>query len=77
MSGRFVDSVHREKEQGVPLQHLGEIVNVQGFDIDSWSRPEPVTNEVRTLPPRKSRTPLSALHPLQFALDWFSSWLCP
>ena len=43
---RFVDSVHREKEQGVPLQHLGEIVNVEGFDIDSWVQPEVVKNEV-------------------------------
>ena len=43
---RFVDSVHREREQGVPLQHLGEIVNVEGFDIDSWVRPEVVKNEV-------------------------------
>ena len=43
---RFVDAVEREKEQGVPLQHLAEIVSVQGFDIDAWVRPEVVRNEV-------------------------------
>lgn len=32
----------------MPLQHLGEIVNVQGFDMDSWVQPEVVSNEVRT-----------------------------
>ena len=48
MHGRFVDSVLREKEQGVPLQHLGELVNVEGFDIDSWVQPEVAKNEVST-----------------------------
>ena len=37
----------REPETGVPLQHLSEMVSVQGFESDRWVAAQPKDNEVR------------------------------
>ena len=39
----------KEGEHGVPLQHLGEMVSVQGFESDRWVQAQPQENEVRCL----------------------------
>ena len=40
----------REQEQGVPLQLLHKIVQVDGFDVDTWKHSGRKPNEVRVLP---------------------------
>lgn len=36
----------REQEQGVPLQLLHKIVNVHGFDVETWKHAGRKPNEV-------------------------------
>ena len=43
---RLAAAVTREPETGVPLQHLSEMVSVQGFDSDRWVAAQPKDNEV-------------------------------
>lgn len=37
----------REQEQGVPLQLLHKIVNVNGFDVDTWKHAQRKPNQAR------------------------------
>ena len=44
---RLAAAVTEEGKTGVPLQHLSEMVSVQGFDSDRWVAAQPKDNEVR------------------------------
>ena len=46
---RLAAAVEKEAQHGVPLQHLAEMVNVQGFDSDRWVQAQPKDNEVSSL----------------------------
>lgn len=43
---RLARMADREKEQGVPLQLLDKIVNIKGFDVNTWKSAAPKPNEV-------------------------------
>lgn len=43
---RLAKMADREQEQGVPLQLLHKIVNVNGFDVDTWKHAQRKPNQV-------------------------------